>query len=383
VGRTLELRFTPPVLATDGQRLSKPMEIEIFRTISPPGAKPAAISSDQPWLTLAPSQWLALLKSPPPNPPQPGMGGNRPAEAGPKMSSRRTESGENTSSSDRRERGSGALVPGALKPGGGTGKKTRSGGCVPEGSKIVERYTLSDQEFDRLQGSTFSFAARGLTRGFRRHSMEGTLSNVATVMLLDVSPPVEGVLAQQPMERAIELRWLQPVRTLRGRPISGLLQYHVYKNTTGAPDSFLLWGETASARFEDTRFRFGETYLYRVRAVFKEGDHVAESEDSLPAKIAPIDTFPPAAPSGLTGLYSAGAVELIWNTRTETDLAGYNVYRRENSGPPHRINAELLSTPIFRDTSVEPGHSYSYWVTALDLARNESPSSPSVEVDTR
>ena len=48
-----------------------------------------------------------------------------------------------------------------------------------------------------------------------------------------------------------------------------------------------------------------------------------------------------------------------------------------------RINAESLSTPIFRDTSAEPGHAYSYWVTAVDLAHNESSPSPAVEVETR
>jgi len=45
VGRTLDLSFTPPELAADGERLSKPLEIEIFRTVAPAGQKPAPARS--------------------------------------------------------------------------------------------------------------------------------------------------------------------------------------------------------------------------------------------------------------------------------------------------------------------------------------------------
>jgi len=385
MGRTLELKFAPPVLATDGQRLSKPMEIEIFRSISAAGKKPVPISIDQlPWLTLAPSDWLALLKSQPPSlPSEPAVNGKGRSQTGTAVGKPRPESLATRVSDQQKEDKHGPVLPGALKAGGRAGKKRRSGPSVPESSKVVERYTLSEQEFDRLQGSMISFAARGITRGFRNHAIEGDLSNVVKVTLLDVSPPVQGVVAEQPTERAVEVRWIAPVRTLTGNPISGLAGYRLYKSDRGTPDSFVLLGQTVETKFEDVGFGFGETYFYQVRAVFKRRDQIAESEDSLSAKITLVDTFPPAAPSGLTGLYSAGAVELIWNASFEPDLAGYNVYRRENSGQSRRINAESLSTPIFRDTSAEPGHAYSYWVTAVDLAHNESSPSPAVEVETR
>ncbi len=50
-------------------------------------------------------------------------------------------------------------------------------------------------------------------------------------------------------------------------------------------------------------------------------------------------------------------------------------------GIVEKLNRELVDTPIFRDTSIEPGHKYSYWVSAVDLARNESPRSLGVEVE--
>jgi fibronectin type 3 domain-containing protein len=41
------------------------------------------------------------------------------------------------------------------------------------------------------------------------------------------------------------------------------------------------------------------------------------------------------------------------------------------------LNAQLLPTPVFRDMWVAPGQRYTYRVTAVDLAGNESrPSEP-------
>jgi fibronectin type 3 domain-containing protein len=116
--------------------------------------------------------------------------------------------------------------------------------------------------------------------------------------------------------------------------------------------------------------------------VFKDGGTTAESEPSQPYQVIPRDIFPPARPTGLTGLYTTGAVELVWDANTEKDLAGYYVYRHENGEQPKRLNKALLPTPILRDTSVQPGRTYFYQVTAVDLSNNESRPGPEVEVET-
>ncbi len=57
IGHNLELRFTLPQLATDGRRLSKPLEIEVFRGATQPGeAAPAALALAL-WFDLRPDQW--------------------------------------------------------------------------------------------------------------------------------------------------------------------------------------------------------------------------------------------------------------------------------------------------------------------------------------
>lgn len=312
VGRTLEISFTVPRLATDRERLTKPVEIELLRSLLPsgtPASGPPALDS---WLILKQSQWSPFAQD----------------------------------------------------------------------NKVSYPVQLSVQEYNQWSSETLTLAVRTLTRGFRNHPHESELSNLVQIPLLDVPVPVEG-LKTQVMEKDIELEWTPPTRSLSGQPVRDLIGYHVYRSTTGKPASFRLLGEAAAAHYADTEFRFGHTYYYRVRAVSKRNGKAGESEDSLVAEVRPIDTFPPAAPTGLTAVYTPGAVELVWTTNTESDLAGYRVYRREDGEAPQRMNKELLPTPIFRDGMVQPGRKYLYYLTAVDLAGNESLPSQEVAVETQ
>ncbi len=55
VGRSLVLRFTPPQLATDGERLTKPLEIQVLRAVYAGGGSPAAAEpAYEVWMTLLP-----------------------------------------------------------------------------------------------------------------------------------------------------------------------------------------------------------------------------------------------------------------------------------------------------------------------------------------
>lgn len=312
-GRTFALSFTPPALATDGERLTKPLEIEIFRTITPRGAAPAPLAeTSAPAATLKANDILRLTR----------------------------------------------------------------------GGQVEYAWKLSDQEYAGSQGGAFAFAVRGLTYGFRHRALEGQLSNVARVTLLDVSGPVENLRARS-AEKAIELDWSPPREDLSGGPLSALSCYRVYRSETGKPGSYELRAETKSPSFSDADFAFDHSYYYQVQAEFKSGDSQAESEDSPPVEITPHDVFPPAAPPEVTAIYSAGAVEIVWSPSTAPDLAGYNVYRHEEGGRDVRMNKDLVRTPVFRDPAVETGRTYFYRVTAVDLAGNESPPSKEAEAGTR
>lgn len=140
----------------------------------------------------------------------------------------------------------------------------------------------------------------------------------------------------------------------------------------------------------DKDIHFGETYEYRAQRVIQvtANGQTQELDGPLsePVRVGVLDVFPPAVPSGLAAIAIIGengdgpAIDLSWQPDTEADLAGYIVYRREESGSWERITAARpIVGPAFHDARVQAGRSYSYVVTAIDLGGHESGRSGEVE----
>ena len=90
----------------------------------------------------------------------------------------------------------------------------------------------------------------------------------------------------------------------------------------------------------------------------------------------PPDTAPPTAPTNLTATGVDGSVILDWVNNSETDLAGYNVYRGTTSGGTYsKVNSSLVTTSAYTDTGLVNGTAYFYVVTAVDLSGNQSANS--------
>ena len=109
---------------------------------------------------------------------------------------------------------------------------------------------------------------------------------------------------------------------------------------------------------------------------------------SAPVTFTFHDTVPPAAPTGLAAVPGGGfgqppSIDLSWDPNPEQDLLGYNIYRSEASGTSSFavLNVTPVTASEFRDLTVTPGHPYLYRVTAVDVHRNES--SPSATLQER
>jgi hypothetical protein len=223
-------------------------------------------------------------------------------------------------------------------------------------------------------------------------------SNSASVRVYPAPEPV-GNLAAQITKTAVELSWTPPAKTTSGAPIAGLTGYRVYRSevdSKAAADASAdpstaktvapleLLALTPAAHYRDAQFQFGHTYLYSVRSVTQYEADSVESGDSNLLAVTPRDVYPPAAPQDLVCVVvpASGAtpahLEFSWSISDAPDAAGYNIYRSEDAAKPgERLNRELLPTPAFRDMSAVPGRTYSYTVTAVDRAGNESlPSAP-------
>jgi hypothetical protein len=309
VGQSLEMHFSLPQQTSDGERLTKPLEVEILRAVAPRGL--ARLPEPEVWTHLIREEWLPYAKD----------------------------------------------------------------------NNVSYSAHLTEREFHDWRGQTLVVGVRTLTRGFRHRALESDPSNFVDVPIYDVSEPVGGVHCVV-TEKAVEVQFSPPTRTLSGEPIHDLVGYRIYRSATGQAGTFELLGETPTSPYRDSQFEFGQTYYYQVSPVFGKPDHLAMSDVSPAVKQTPRDVFPPAPPQGLSSIYSAGAVELVWTANTEADLAGYNVYRLDNQ-TAQRVNKELLLTPIFRDTTAAPGKTLIYYVTAVDLSGNESKASRKEEVETK
>jgi hypothetical protein len=134
--------------------------------------------------------------------------------------------------------------------------------------------------------------------------------------------------------------------------------------------------------FADT-VAFGVETCYVLRSVAGEGQAVVEGEPTSRACVTPVDRFPPAPPSQLVGVATAGAINLLWEANAESDLAGYLVLR--GTVGDARLQP-LTPTPItevrFTDATVVAGMRYVYAVVAVDRQTptpNVSPESTRVE----
>jgi len=170
--------------------------------------------------------------------------------------------------------------------------------------------------------------------------------------------------------------------------ISGLrFVYRVYRREV-AGRTQVVAGElalpNASPEILDTGFAWEKTYEYWLTVVSvvaePNGNQLAvEGEDTATLTVTAHDVFPPARPTRLQAGFSGPGqkpfIDLVWNPNSETDFAGYNVYRHERGSEPVKINSELIKSPAFRDPNVLAGRTYFYSVSAVDVRGNESPRS--------
>lgn len=176
----------------------------------------------------------------------------------------------------------------------------------------------------------------------------------------------------------IRLSWTAPADT-------DVVTYQVRRGIEGVrapvPLPYLRAGDAALEFVDrvDPRSRFA--YLYTVVAVDGAGN---ESPAAGPLRVAVPDHRPPRPPV-LTALTpKTNGVEVTWGLPDEPDLAGVHVYRAGagETGAGVRVTEQprARETDRFLDGQVVAGELYTYRVTAVDRAGNESAPSPARQV---
>jgi hypothetical protein len=227
-----------------------------------------------------------------------------------------------------------------------------------------------------------------------RNGRSAGLSNGAPVLAGQAPAAVTG-LAAEIRKQGVVLRWnpAEPGASIRLRrelltpappkPRTGPLP----ATTEPTEQSLLVEASTEATPVQalDNSVGFGNSYEYRAQRVIRvsvaDKTFELEGELSAPIRIDAVDVFPPAVPVGLAavataadaGLGTPASIDLSWQPNTEADLAGYEVYRREDMTPWQRISGDQpVVGPAFHDAHVIAGHTYRYGVSAVDKAGHES-----------
>jgi hypothetical protein len=210
---------------------------------------------------------------------------------------------------------------------------------------------------------------KDVTLGVRVIGANGRVSDWSYVSFPVVQPlPKPQSLERQGVPEGIRLSW---------QGVEG--EYRIYRRV-GDAKSFSTAAEVNAREWVDRDIEYGTPYTYFVRRIKKVNDtRAAESEASNEVQLTPTDRFAPAVPQGLRADAAANSVELAWEADTESDLAGYRVYRATAGGEFEKV-AEVGLVPAYPDRAVERGKSYRYAISAFDKTGNESARCPAVEV---
>ena len=155
---------------------------------------------------------------------------------------------------------------------------------------------------------------------------------------------------------------------------SDVVGYNIYRNVGAAPtvDSAYFYAQASGTSYTDFGVSELTTYYYVVAAY----DEVAnESVGSVPDAAAPQNVTAPSSPVGVISTLTGDTeITINWDANTESDLQGYRLYR--GMTPGFAIEGNLLVDNVtdlsYIDEGLEYETTYYYYVTAFDVAGNES-----------
>ncbi|WP_327695854.1 PA14 domain-containing protein [Streptomyces sp. NBC_00459] len=154
-----------------------------------------------------------------------------------------------------------------------------------------------------------------------------------------------------------------------------LAGYRIYRRLNGSTFPTKPLATTTATTYTDTSLPVtgADTYYYELRAYDKAGN---ESAGTAEKPVTTVDRTAPAAPTGLETALSLSGIWIEWTA--VTGASSYRVYRAP-SGSSSYVSIGNMTTASYLDTSAVEESTYTYQVTALDTAGNESARSAAVK----
>lgn len=240
---------------------------------------------------------------------------------------------------------------------------------------VIARYTSIDGNWEHYSdyksyyiynGYTYTFTDFDLSPGIYCYIVEpltssgnlvGGSSNFVNVCIQvpSESPTLRGAVNAS----STSLSWTSS---------TGATSYIIERSSNGS--NFIQIGTASGTSYTDLGTS-GGTYYYRVIPVNSYGNGPYSNILSVT-----IQQTPPAIPTGLSGSATSTQVQLTWNLNTETNLAGYYIFRNGVQ------IAQVGKTTFYTDTGLEPNTTYSYSIEAYNTSSLNSNMSNMVTITT-
>ena len=178
-----------------------------------------------------------------------------------------------------------------------------------------------------------------------------------------VAPAAVTALTGVRTEAGITLDWADNAE-------ADLAGYVVTRATSsGGTYTKLTTSPITGSTFEDKTAAAGASYYYKVSAVDRSGN----ASSAVSVSVLPPDVTAPAAVKGMTTSSDTSKIKLDWSSNSESDLAGYLVYRSDSvDGTYTKLTATPRTSSDYSDTAAPVGVTSFYKVTAVDKSGNES-----------
>ncbi len=187
-------------------------------------------------------------------------------------------------------------------------------------------------------------------------------------------PPINITVQDAAIGNVLNVLWDMPED-------SGAQSIRVYRATSEIETPELLGEVSAKVKsFEDATVLNGVSYYYLVKTVAKGGGAQqqaggVESQNVTRVRGVATDAMPPNPPSNVKVVNGGdgSTVELSWVNPTNDDFVSVKIYRSTTAGVLGTLlNSQPIKDTSYTDTTVTPGVTYYYTVTATDGSGNES-----------
>jgi chitodextrinase len=193
-------------------------------------------------------------------------------------------------------------------------------------------------------------------------SAASTALNTQTAF--DTTPPSvpTNLVATSQTDTSITLGWTASTDNVA---VGG---YDIYRGST-------LITTTSGTSFTDSGLGVNSSYTYRIRAHDTSGNNSAQTSPLTTSTLP--DLIPPTSPSNLASTsQTTTSIDLSWNSATDdVGVTAYNLYR-------NGVFVATTGSTTYHDAALHYNTSYSYSVTALDAALNESAASSPLIIST-